>query len=550
MTDAMRMRRFTWRQKVAALVLWALGAFLAPPCWAQDPTPPACTWARTAYTADGDATNGWPDVRFGALFAPWHQEAGATGPAQGTAQSDGTVMLPLVLRRLVPGTQWPTPTATVTGLPGPTATGTGLPSPTATPVPSPTASPPPTATGTPTPTPTRTLTPTPTATPSIVTWTFQNGQAPDVSYTGVADTYLDGYDGPDLNFGQRPELKVYSQKWKKALLRFDLQGRIPADAVVTAAQMELYVYTSWYPGHSTNLGVYRMLRRWTEDGASWNQSAEGSAWQVLGCDGVEDRSFVPVATQILVLDGRWYSWEDAGLTQLVQSWVSEPQHNYGVTVMAATTGLNQEWVFFSSQSTADPGRRPRLRVSFYVPLPTPTPTATATNTPTASATATSTSTPGPTATHTYTPTGTLTPISTATSGPTDTPTPTGTPSATATHTQGPTATATHIPGTGLLDITTIAYSGSDEYVEIANPGLSSRVMTGWKLQSVEGNQWYYFPVGATVAAGSYVRVHSGADALLNPPTDLRWSTAYIWNNAGDEARLYDPQDNLVDSWAY
>jgi competence protein ComEC len=67
---------------------------------------------------------------------------------------------------------------------------------------------------------------------------------------------------------------------------------------------------------------------------------------------------------------------------------------------------------------------------------------------------------------------------------------------------------------------------------------------------VRGDQWYSFPWGYTLAAGAHVRVHSGPGAVDNPPIDLRWTGTYIWNNDGDEARLYDSRGQLVDSWSY
>jgi hypothetical protein len=75
-------------------------------------------------------------------------------------------------------------------------------------------------------------------------------------------------------------------------------------------------------------------------------------------------------------------------------------------------------------------------------------------------------------------------------------------------------------------------------------------MTNWRIQSVVGGQWYTFPTGYVLAPGSSVRVHSGPDALSSPPTDLRWTTAYTWNNDGDEARLYNAAGQVVDSWPY
>jgi competence protein ComEC len=90
--------------------------------------------------------------------------------------------------------------------------------------------------------------------------------------------------------------------------------------------------------------------------------------------------------------------------------------------------------------------------------------------------------------------------------------------------------------------------GSDEFVEISNLGASGQLMTGWRLHSVVGNQWYYFPFGYTLPAGQAVRVHSGPQALYSLPYELRWTTDYIWNNEGDEARLYDAQNEMVDHW--
>lgn len=75
-------------------------------------------------------------------------------------------------------------------------------------------------------------------------------------------------------------------------------------------------------------------------------------------------------------------------------------------------------------------------------------------------------------------------------------------------------------------------------------------MTGWQIHSVTGNQWYDFPSGYSLQAGHWVRVHSGPDAKDEPPSHLKWSGAYLWNNEGDEAVLYDDQGTEVDSWAY
>ena len=104
----------------------------------------------------------------------------------------------------------------------------------------------------------------------------------------------------------------------------------------------------------------------------------------------------------------------------------------------------------------------------------------------------------------------------------------------------------------------IKYSGKDEYVRIKNQGAASQNMTSWKIQSyknIDGgceptDQWYTFPSGYVLGAGASVRIHSGPDAYSNPPSDLKWTTRYIWHNDGDKAILYDAGSSVIDTYCY
>jgi len=101
-----------------------------------------------------------------------------------------------------------------------------------------------------------------------------------------------------------------------------------------------------------------------------------------------------------------------------------------------------------------------------------------------------------------------------------------------------------------LRLTAFEHADSDEDAEIANQGAAAQEMTGWRLWSVTGDQTYFFPPGYVLGAGGWVRVHSGPDAVDSPPSDLRWTRRYIWNNEGDEARLLDARGSEVDRWGY
>ncbi|MBM4431718.1 MAG: hypothetical protein FJ026_15445 [Chloroflexi bacterium] len=182
------------------------------------------------------------------------------------------------------------------------------------------------------------------------------------------------------------------------------------------------------------------------------------------------------------------------------------------------------------------------------------PALTATHTPSATPpeAASDTSTPSPTATRS----ATISPTASATQAPSatasQTPTTTGTPTATpiATPTQSPIPTET-MPAEARLRITCLAYWGPDEQVCIGNTGGRAQKMTGWKLQSVQGNQWFSFPQEFVLEPGATVRIHSGPNAPpSNLPTDLYWTGAYIWNNDGDEARLFDASGQEIDRCKY
>jgi hypothetical protein len=291
----------------------------------------------------------------------------------------------------------PTITQTPTGTLSPTITPTATETATATQPPTAT----PTTTGSPTWTPTPTETPLPHSTPYEL-W-FHNGLSPEPSYSGVADTYIDQY-SPNASHGQDWELRVYYTGRQKVLLRFDLSGYIPSSAVVSAARLELYPYFRGIPAVDTSIGVYELLRPWTEDGATWNDASPGDTWQLAGCDGADDRSLEYVAVVKFQYTAQWQGWEDERLTQLVQRWVSAPATNLGVALAAVPGSPRQWWTLHSSQTGRDPAQRPRLSVTFHLPPPTPTLTPTASPTaaslPTATKTATGVSTT-PTPPHPY-----------------------------------------------------------------------------------------------------------------------------------------------------
>ncbi len=129
--------------------------------------------------------------------------------------------------------------------------------------------------------------------------------------------------------------------------------------------------------------------------------------------------------------------------------------------------------------------------------------------------------------------------------------PPSTPPAGATPTPIPTPTPTPTPEPRAhLVIAELKYWSSDEYVKIVNDGTAPQDMTGWRLLSVKGNQWYTFPAGYVLPPGGAVYVHSGLFATSEPPQHLRWTRKYIWHDKGDTAVLYDSAGSEVSRLGY
>jgi len=101
-----------------------------------------------------------------------------------------------------------------------------------------------------------------------------------------------------------------------------------------------------------------------------------------------------------------------------------------------------------------------------------------------------------------------------------------------------------------LSITALVYDESEGYVEIGNQGSTPQDLTGWRIHSVVGDQWYSFPSGFALAPGGTIRIHFHPGTVSNSPADLIWSGDNIWSHVGDQAVLHDADGAIVDSHCY
>ena len=220
-------------------------------------------------------------------------------------------------------------------------------------------------------------------------------------YDGCNDTFLtDAYTTTPQDPANQLELHVRSsrgQPSESSLLRFDL-SRLPREAVVVRASLELYPF--WGPTGlpPMTVGAYQVKRHWVEQQATWMLAASGQFWQIPGCQGTQDRADTATITRVLAQSSGLWSLD---ISALASQWQRRQVSNEGV-ILRSTDERDMTYRFSSSESNL-PLNRPALTLRYYVLEPTPTPVPTATSTPTR------TYTPTPTLSPTATPTPTLTP---------------------------------------------------------------------------------------------------------------------------------------------
>ena len=164
---------------------------------------------------------------------------------------------------------------------------------------------------------------------------------------------------------------------RRALLRFDVAGSVPANATITAVMVEMRVSRTRAGPETTTL--HRVLADWGE-GTSNATGAEGGGataqpgdatwrhrffdtqlWDSLGGDFVAEPSG---STQVGTGNQIWPS--SGGMVADVQGWLDDPGTNHGWLVKGDEAG-NQTAKRFDSRENGTAGNRPRLTVEYTVP---------------------------------------------------------------------------------------------------------------------------------------------------------------------------------------
>jgi len=215
------------------------------------------------------------------------------------------------------------------------------------------------------------------------------------NYAGTYDTWLSMNDY-DENFGSDWDIHVRYDHYatyddRVTLIKFNLAGQLPANAVIDGASLSMLYYDDWNISSSDYItaAAYRLMKNWTEGSGGSGSDRTGAAWYYQyaypdttqwyngGARGVNhDRSGTADDTETLynVDSYCWATWSGASMAASVQNWYNNPSQNYGWAIDVTYSTDNQNGAIFHSSeystSPADYIWRPKLTIDYHL-IPEP-----------------------------------------------------------------------------------------------------------------------------------------------------------------------------------
>ena len=196
--------------------------------------------------------------------------------------------------------------------------------------------------------------------PELVrTATFRQGEA---GYKGMIDTRIRA-DQPDVIFGNSVKLELDGHPDFSSLMRWEL-GSVPAGVIVLSATITVDTLNT-----STDFfELYRVMRPWSENAATFNRPTATEFWEVPGAAGPGDRSSIVMgALTAPNLGPTVVALNPQGLG-VVQSWIDAPASNYGLIIQDYTDSTTLD-LDISSSEALDISQRPLLTLVYMVAPP-------------------------------------------------------------------------------------------------------------------------------------------------------------------------------------
>ena len=177
-------------------------------------------------------------------------------------------------------------------------------------------------------------------------------------YNGITDATLNQWK-PNDKFGTSPILALRGDENWHLAFRF-VPPTLPAGAKPLKARVHMTVYSRSNSGITT-ARMYRLLRPWDENAATWLNADATTRWQVGGASavGIDRSGVVASETQLKIAAGD-VVWE-LGPDLIGDLYANDGNKNYGF-VIRAENGAYVEYDMHSSECTAPANCAPWIEV--------------------------------------------------------------------------------------------------------------------------------------------------------------------------------------------
>ena len=208
----------------------------------------------------------------------------------------------------------------------------------------------------------------------VVSFVCLNGLQADVTtnLTPVADSYIQQF-SPDLASGSEStmvsgELGLSAaNELRRAFLRFDLSSALPAGATVSAVTIQITVTKVPFTPTNSVFDLRRVLESWDESQITWNSRLTATPWEQPGALGPLDSASGASSSVFVAGASRYTFGSTPALVADVQSWVDNPNANFGWLLISEGEGIPQTARHFATRE--DTNNAPVLSIIYSAPQP-------------------------------------------------------------------------------------------------------------------------------------------------------------------------------------
>lgn len=172
----------------------------------------------------------------------------------------------------------------------------------------------------------------------VVSWL----RADQVALIPVADAELQSQ-APAVNFGAGSTMVTgglgsnAGNALRRALLQFEVAGRVPLGARVTSATLTFTLVREPLAPEDSLFQLRKVLRPWTETEVTWSVPVKGAPpWDGPGCAGAKDLSPVVSGSVAISIPGVYVIPSTPGMVADVQGWLDDPSANHGWLLRSET----------------------------------------------------------------------------------------------------------------------------------------------------------------------------------------------------------------------